>query len=243
MVGEVTVNHEEKSMPTIPLRAAPLLLAVALLGGVASGCGADPASNAKVASLADRDSSSASGASGAKKPLTDEEILEASKKYAACMREHGVDMPDPTASAGSGTSPGIAVFSASSADGSSDAKSTSLSSMDEANKACADLIADVAPQMGEIDPEAQEKMLEQARAFAKCMREHGVDMPDPQASPNGGMTQTLNVSPDDPALDSAQKACATEGGPGFITVAPDGSAGPANGGGFTISGGALGGGK
>ena len=217
-------------MPIIPTRAVPLLLAAALFCGAATGCGGDPATDAKVASLAD-DAVSSSGATGPKKPLTEEEILEASKKYAACMREHGVDMPDPTASSAGGEKPGIAVFSASSADGSGSVSSP-MAAIDEASKACAEFIADIAPQIGEIDPEAQEKMLEQARAFAKCMREHGVDMPDPQASPGGGMTQALTISPDDPSMETAQAACATEGGPTFTK----GSDGGATTGGFSVGG-------
>ena len=96
-------------MPKIPTRAVPVLLAAALLCGALTGCGGDPADDAGVASLTDTESAG-SGASGAKKPLTEEEILEASKKYAACMREHGVDMPDPVAADGGPGSGGIAVF-------------------------------------------------------------------------------------------------------------------------------------
>jgi hypothetical protein len=52
-------------------------------------------------------------------------------------------------------------------------------------------------------------------SFAKCMREHGVDMPDPQFSENGGGGffpagpggGQGGVNPDSPTFREAQKAC------------------------------------
>ena len=56
------------------------------------------------------------------------------------------------------------------------------------------------------DEELQEAML----AFAKCMREHGVDMPDPQAGSNGEFRVTVNGGPgslDMEEMQAAQEAC------------------------------------
>ena len=41
-----------------------------------------------------------------------------------------------------------------------------------------------------VDPE------EAALAFAQCMREHGVDMPDPQVGSNGEFRVTVNGDPE-----------------------------------------------
>src|SRR5919197_272475 len=54
----------------------------------------------------------------------------------------------------------------------------------------------------------QEAML----AFAKCMREHGIDMPDPQFGAGGIVTQQgssgdQGFDPDDPRFQAAQNAC------------------------------------
>jgi hypothetical protein len=71
--------------------------------------------------------------------------------------------------------------------------------------------------------EEQAKFLDQALKFSRCMREHGVDLPDPQASGGGGIMIQKNAGagsdafdPSSPAFKAAQKACAsfTPGGKG-----------------------------
>jgi hypothetical protein len=43
-------------------------------------------------------------------------------------------------------------------------------------------------------------------ALARCMRQHGIDMPDPDA--NGGIDMTgAGVDPDGPKFKAAQQAC------------------------------------
>jgi hypothetical protein len=78
----------------------------------------------------------------------------------------------------------------------------------------------------------QAKFLDQALKFAQCMRAHGVNMPDPQAS-GGGIKMTMKagsgrsdgagIDPKSPAFQRAQKACgqflpAGKGGPGAPSV-------------------------
>jgi len=66
------------------------------------------------------------------------------------------------------------------------------------------------------DPEAtagtgdqQAKFREAALKFTRCMREHGVDMPDPQPGQGGGMMfRGPGGGPGDQAkMESAQKGC------------------------------------
>jgi hypothetical protein len=60
----------------------------------------------------------------------------------------------------------------------------------------------------------QAKFLDQALKFARCMRSHGVNMPDPQAE-GGGIKMSASgsshsgggIDPKSPAFQSAQKAC------------------------------------
>jgi hypothetical protein len=62
----------------------------------------------------------------------------------------------------------------------------------------------------------QAKFLDQALKFARCMRSHGIDMPDPQAD-GGGIKMTAKagggpgngggIDPKSPAFQRAQKAC------------------------------------
>ena len=54
----------------------------------------------------------------------------------------------------------------------------------------------------------QDKAFEGALKFSKCMREHGIDMADPQRVGKGGIKLTGGkVNPNDPKMKSAQSAC------------------------------------
>ena len=55
---------------------------------------------------------------------------------------------------------------------------------------------------------SQDKAFEGALKFSKCMRDHGVDFPDPQRVGAGGIKITGgNVNPNDPKTKAAQNAC------------------------------------
>ncbi|MFC0540256.1 hypothetical protein [Kutzneria chonburiensis] len=47
--------------------------------------------------------------------------------------------------------------------------------------------------------------LDKIRGYAKCMRDHGVDMPDPD--PNGGRLGGVKGDPNDPKVKTAMEAC------------------------------------
>jgi hypothetical protein len=61
----------------------------------------------------------------------------------------------------------------------------------------------------------QAKFLDQALKFSRCMRAHGIDMPDPQAQGGGiviqkrsnGSAGSSGPNPDSPAFQRAQKEC------------------------------------
>jgi hypothetical protein len=98
---------------------------------------------------------------------------QAALKFAKCMREHGVNMPDPQVSAdGGGTR---VTFSQKAGD--------NPRTLDSAQKACARYMRAAAP---EISPEQQEKMRDAALKFARCMRAKGIDVPDPTFNKDGG---------------------------------------------------------
>jgi hypothetical protein len=122
------------------------------------------------------------------------------RKFASCMREHGIDMPDPEVDdqgrvrmqigeggqEGGGNPPDKEKFEA-------------------AQKECQQYL----PNGGEppkMDPADVEKM----RRFAKCMRENGVpDFPDPQ--PDGGMRIEFGagtgIDPNSQTFKDAQAKC------------------------------------
>ncbi|MEV4535675.1 hypothetical protein AB0J82_17790 [Asanoa sp. NPDC049518] len=132
------------------------------------------------------------GASASAAPADDEER---GRAFAACMREHGVDMPDPQP----GSKVGITLDKVD--------KSKVLAAVD----ACRDLMPGGGKDV-KLDPD----QLERQRALAECMRANGVpDFPDPD--PDGGAAvreYILDKHDDDvlAALEKCQDAVPTPGG-------------------------------
>ena len=104
--------------------------------------------------------------------------------FAKCMRDHGVDMPDPKPDLNGGIQalPGI--------------KPGEEDKVNGALEACKKYspVADIDPN----DPKVKAKQA----AFAKCMRDHGVDLPDPGA---GGQAATIDTG--DAKTAAALKTC------------------------------------
>jgi len=113
-------------------------------------------------------------------------------KYAQCMRDHGVDMPDPVVENGQ-----VRI----------QVRAKPGTDVDAAQAACKDYAPDGGPGGGSVDPRMQEQML----AFARCMREHGVEsFPDPD--PNRGGVRIDGRIAGDPEFEAAQRACEPEMG-------------------------------
>jgi hypothetical protein len=121
-------------------------------------------------------------------------------KFAQCMRQHGVQMDDPDSSGH------ISIK----------ADSKTQGTVDAAQKACQHLLPDGGKGGGKgLSKQDQEKFLK----FAQCMRQHGIQMADPDFS-GGGVKTTIKGGPADQAkVDTAQKACSSvlpkgmQGGP------------------------------
>ena len=79
---------------------------------------------------------------------------------------------------------------------------------------------DTAGDTGGDDEVTQEERQEAMLAFAQCMRDHGIDMPDPQFNEDGGATLQGGpggaIDPDDPDFQAAEEACRADM-PGFRT--------------------------
>ena len=158
-----------------PLAAA--LFAVAALGIAACG-----------------DDSETPAASGSNTGEQDDKVREAQVKFAECMREQGIDMPDPQAG-------GKQTFKVGGDSG------IEPEEFEEASKACEKYRKDIRPQLSE---EEQAEFKEKALEHARCMREHGIDFPDPTFSAEGGAQIRLGkgrVDPEDPDFQAAEKEC------------------------------------
>jgi hypothetical protein len=189
---------------------------VAACGGGASGSGAQVASVGEATTTtAPVTADSASGGGDAQ---------DAMLAFAQCMRDHGVDMPDPQVN-----SDGRAVFTAGQAVGGGG--EMDQTKMDDAQKACQQYLDKVKSEMPPPDPAELEERKQQMLDFAQCMREHGIDMPDPQFSTDGGGLQVAlggpGMDPSSPAWKEANDTCSAEvgmQGPGMVT-AVDGATG------------------
>jgi hypothetical protein len=158
-------------------------LGAALLLG---GCGAKTDDGSKVASISTPPKTGGPAAAD-NSGKSDEDKM---REFAKCMREHGVDMPDPKPA---GDGKGMAVTLGG---GPGDAPK-----LDAAQSACKHLM----PNGGEMKPMSAEE-LDKVRKEAKCMRDHGVDMPDPDPSGKGGMR--IGGPGDDPKkFEAAAKEC------------------------------------
>jgi hypothetical protein len=111
------------------------------------------------------------------------------RRFAQCMRDNGVDMADPTVgglSAGQGLPPGMTLD-------------------DPVVQAAFTACQSTLPNGGE-PPKLNAEQLEAYQAFAECMREHGVDLPDPAPDGTLGLGQNPGLL-SDPAFAKALSAC------------------------------------
>ena len=123
---------------------------------------------------------------------------EAMLAFASCMREEGVDYPDP------GPDGEIELR----------VEPGDAAAWEAAQEACGDLRPDMAPM-----PEAQQAELsDQLLAQAACMRDLGWDIPDPQifTPADGGVQflypEPLDIDVDDPEYQEDHRACIEETG-------------------------------
>ena len=189
-----------------PLLAAVLVVLLLAVAAVASGCGSASAEDDGVAALDESAATTSTTEDDADGEAGEEDPEEAALAWAKCMREHGVDVPDPEVGEGGrltirpGSGPGQRL-----GDVDTDA-------FREATQACGRPFGrSGAPALSdEQREELQETMLE----FAKCMREHGVDMPDPEFSGEGGGGVFRfrgggpgGANPDSATFREAQEAC------------------------------------
>jgi hypothetical protein len=147
------------------LRFALAVFAIASLAAC-SGAAANPSGVASLGSQSPDPETSA-------EPQASVDPEDAALAFAQCMREHGVDMPDPQVG-----SNGEFRITVNGGPGSMD-----MEEMQAAQEACQDLMPG-GGEPRELTAEQKDAML----GFAQCMRDHGIDMPDPEFE-GGGMVR------------------------------------------------------
>jgi hypothetical protein len=146
------------------------------------------------------------GDSGGGSGSSEADFRAAALKHARCMREHGLDVPDPKFGPGGGVQLEMR------GDGADKLK------VQRAEEDCRKYLEAVRPP--ELSPEQEQKFREEALKHARCMREHGIDFPDPTFGEGGKVQMKIEggpgvVGPGNPRFEQAQKACAKFGGPKF----------------------------
>ncbi|HZN71633.1 MAG TPA: hypothetical protein VFC00_08105 [Micromonosporaceae bacterium] len=133
------------------------------------------------------------GVAASQAALTDEEKL---RQFAQCMRDNGVDMPDPQTDGGGR----IRIDRGQLGDVDRD---KAMAAMEK----CRHLMPN-----GGARPQLSAEDQEKLRQFAQCMRDNGVpDFPDPD--PNAGGIAIMGggpggrLNPDDPAVQKAMETC------------------------------------
>ncbi|SDT43549.1 hypothetical protein [Jiangella sp. DSM 45060] len=176
-------------------RGSRLLPVVALVLTVAlTACGSDDGGDDDVSAAGTGGGGSTSDGGGGSGGVTDPE--QAELDFYACMRENGVDMPDPDPG-----QPGVQL----------QLPPGSEAAMEE----CRSLL----PNGGEMQ-ETSPDDLESLRAFTECMRENGVDMPDPAA--DGRLTMPAGVDPQSAEFQAAMTTCQPELDGAPIRIGPGG---------------------
>jgi hypothetical protein len=152
----------------------------------------------------------ACGGSSSSPPEAGEELPEDLARFARCLREHGVDVTAPPGQKGALKIAGQG----------------SPQNLEAAQRAC----QRYRPAGPRMSPAKRIEFQDAALKFTRCMREHGVNMPDPEFGHGGkvvitkGRTGIPDLNPSSPAFQNAQKACQEllpGGGPkGFRAVGP-----------------------
>ncbi|HEX6344006.1 hypothetical protein [Umezawaea sp.] len=172
-------------------------LLVPVLFALVTGCGSGDGGSRVASVNSGAPSSSGEQPKGANLDPADEDKI---REFAKCMRENGVDMPDPQ---------GGGIVAAAPAEG-------DVEAMNKAHEACKEFL----PNGGEYKEPSQEEK-DKMREQAKCMREHGIDMPDPDFTGGGGEGRTLDFGDDTEKFEEAVKACGMgEGGMVAVPAVP-----------------------
>jgi hypothetical protein len=165
-----------------------LTLLVVGLGLALAACGT-PADGDRVASLSGDEATTTTRADGDGGKDPQQRAID----FARCMREHGVDMPDPEVDDQGRVRVRV---------GGGGGRRPDPKKLEEAQKACGSLMGG-GDGPGQLDPAERDAMVD----FARCMREHGIDMPDPTGD---GLLMRRDAGGPDPESEEfqqAEKAC------------------------------------
>lgn len=193
------VTHTAKAVAFRVVHRFLVAAALIILLGMTAACGSDPGD--KGSALPDAAGASSTAPADSASDEADLDPQDAMLKFAQCMRENGVDMPDPDPNGGVRM----------------DGNGLSQDQMEAAQAACQKWMDMAEPQDGghELSEEEKQQFLD----MAECMRGRGYDFPDPTFD-GGRVTQKIEKGkddadlpgPDDPAFKSDMEECSADAG-------------------------------
>jgi hypothetical protein len=132
--------------------------------------------------------------------------------YSQCMRDHGVDVPDPVFVEGDGGGGGATSGNTTTGQGTNPKEQPGFKAADDA---CRHFLANITRDLNGKPMSAEEQVA--FLHFASCMRDHGIDMADPTFEGGGVSIQIGSddasgdagpkIDPKSPAFQAAQDAC------------------------------------
>ncbi len=210
MITELSLATPDR--PTRRRRWGAVVALALALGLLGAACGDDDDTATGPASI-DEDAGSDNGgnAGGDQSAGGDDatDPFDAALRYAQCMRDHGIDMPDPTPQENGEFSLELPA-----------PEGMSKEELDAAEAECRPILEEARPEREPLSPDELAERRDQAVALAECMRERGHDFPDPVVDDDGGIQQQVppGLGPGAPGFDefeddlaACQEAAGLEG--------------------------------
>ena len=88
-------------------------------------------------------------------------------EFSQCMREEGIDFPDPS-------------FDVDGNPNFDEVQVDNEEEFEEAFIACEDILRNAFPDEFDVDPEVEAALIDASLEFSQCMRDQGIDFPDPK---------------------------------------------------------------
>lgn len=175
-------------MDTTTHRTRLLTLALCLAAAGAAGCGG-------AEGRGDEGARTSASDNGGVRARGGQALIDAQARMARCMRRQGIDFPDPRPGRG---------FELDRGDAGVDARG-----LRAAERKCARFARAVAEAAPRASAQEQQRARDEILRYARCMRAHGADVPDPRVNGEGG-GMAVEVPADaksDPRFRRAAAAC------------------------------------
>ena len=119
-------------------------------------------------------------------------------EFAQCMREEGVNFPDPTFDI----------------DGNPQFDNLEIENEEEFESAfenCEDILRNALPEQFDLDPDVEASLVDASLEFSQCMRDQGIDFPDPKPGEFGFFAfRDANIDFSSEAVQDAFEICQPE---------------------------------